>query len=679
VGKSNTNNKGEKSPLIDNSFKNIDDVIFNASNNEIIIDAEFTKGNGVNKSNNHLSKSKEYFEAIFNYAADGILVGDSKGEIIDFNRSFADLTGYTKETLLNKHITQLFPKDVLTVKPINFEGVDKGESIVNERHIIDATGNRILIEMNTRQFGDNGYLSIIRDLREREKVRNELRESVERNHLLADLSLDGLLIHENGIIVEVNRALTNMFGYERSELVGECVIDKLTSVEYKSVLLNKLKNPSSEVYEGEGIRKTGEKIHIELEGRDIYFNNRQMRVVSVRNVSFRKKVEAVYSLSLEINKLIEKYDPDYIIKQCLLGVADILNSESAFVCFGEYNELVSGSYWVNENGEILVKADCVSKNGLVLDTTKGRTIHINNCNKKFVSPQEINLNIERYMVMPYYINGQIMMMLGVLNSNQPYSIHDESIFKVITDNLWSVLERYSLQDKLRVANESKDKFLSIIAHDLKSPLSSVASMTDLLNTSFSDFDSNSIHEYIGLISETSKSTLSLLNNLLNWAKAQTNKIVINREKLSFGELLNEEFELLKQVAENKKLTVDRMTDENITMLVDKNTMSTVIRNLLSNAIKFTPKCGKIEVSISNYKNGLALIAVKDSGIGIAEQEKDMLFDEGKSFHKLGTENEKGSGLGLLLCKEFVHKNGGKIWVESEVGKGSAFFVTVPCL
>jgi len=225
-------------------------------------------------------------------------------------------------------------------------------------------------------------------------------------------------------------------------------------------------------------------------------------------------------------------------------------------------------------------------------------------------------------------------------------------------------------------NASKDKFFSIIAHDLKNPFNTIVGFSEILKEDIKTNDPATIEEFAGMINTSALQTLSLLENLLEWANSQTGKISFNPAQIKLRNLLNEEFGILNDMAKGKNIELKNSIPEDLTILADKNMIKTILRNLTSNAIKFTNKNGKVEV-MAFYDNNHVEISVSDSGIGMTKETMAKLFRIDANLSTSGTENEQGSGLGLILCQEFVDKHHGKIWVESELGKGSQFKFTLP--
>ena len=230
--------------------------------------------------------------------------------------------------------------------------------------------------------------------------------------------------------------------------------------------------------------------------------------------------------------------------------------------------------------------------------------------------------------------------------------------------------------RLHELNATKDKFFSIIAHDLKNPFNAIIGFSNLLIDQVKDKDYEGIDEYATIIKDSSLRAMSLLNNLLIWSRSQTGRIEFNPEYFELVKLIIEVTELLNDSAKQKSIEISSELPHNILVLADKEMISTVLRNLISNAIKFTHPDGRITVSAHLQEEGWVL-EVGDNGMGIKKEFIPKLFRIEESYSTKGTHDELGTGLGLLLCKEFISKHKGKIWVESEYGKGSKFSFLIP--
>lgn len=233
------------------------------------------------------------------------------------------------------------------------------------------------------------------------------------------------------------------------------------------------------------------------------------------------------------------------------------------------------------------------------------------------------------------------------------------------------------RDHLDELNQTKDKLFSIIAHDLRGPIGSTTTFLELLTTNENEFTRQELHDNLILIKESSKATFKLLENLLTWARAQKGEIVFKPIKNNLFKLAQSNIDLFTSNAENKKIQLVNEINADLVFEFDQEMINSVIRNLINNAIKFTGEDGLITISAKEIDNTVE-ISVKDSGTGMDSNTTNLLFiSDFKHNRKEGTKGEKGTGLGLILCKEFVWKHRGTIWAESEPGIGSTFKFTLP--
>lgn len=233
-------------------------------------------------------------------------------------------------------------------------------------------------------------------------------------------------------------------------------------------------------------------------------------------------------------------------------------------------------------------------------------------------------------------------------------------------------------NELYELNNSKDRFISILAHDLKNPICAIDSFLGLLKQNIQQYSRDKIESQIQIVHTSAQKVHKLLGETLTWAKAQSGKMPFKPENLSLANICTEVLETLELAANNKNITINQLALNEVYIVADRDMIITVLRNLISNAIKYTNKGGMIKIySEQNHSN--VTITVSDNGTGINKDTLAKLFDISHQISTEGTANEKGTGLGLLLCKELVEKHNGKIWAESKLGKGSKFKFTVPKL
>ncbi len=231
------------------------------------------------------------------------------------------------------------------------------------------------------------------------------------------------------------------------------------------------------------------------------------------------------------------------------------------------------------------------------------------------------------------------------------------------------------EQKLKEANATKDKFFSIIAHDLKNPFMTIIGFSEILADDYELLKEKEKKQYIENINLAANTTFRLLENLLQWSRSQRGKIKYKKEKYDLYQIVNDNITLMEMNASKKSIKIESEIEANTLVNADYNSLNTIVRNLISNAVKFTRKGGSIIVS-SEPRGNMVEVSVKDDGIGMSEETIKKLFRIDESISREGTASEKGTGLGLIICKEFVEHNGGKIWVESEPDKGTTFYFTL---
>jgi len=229
---------------------------------------------------------------------------------------------------------------------------------------------------------------------------------------------------------------------------------------------------------------------------------------------------------------------------------------------------------------------------------------------------------------------------------------------------------------LKELNVTKDKFFSIVSHDLKNPFNAIIGFSNVLVEQVEEKNYEGTREYAGIIQHSAELAMNLLTNLLEWSRSQTGRMEFSPGPVEMVELINDVAELLGGLAQQKSVEIVMQLPLKSPVIADKAMISTILRNLVSNAIKFTSPGGRIVILASQKQDGLE-VTVSDNGVGMKKETIEKLFLLEESHSTPGTQNEQGTGLGLILCKEFVEKHGGRIWAESELGKGSTFYFTIP--
>jgi signal transduction histidine kinase len=286
-----------------------------------------------------------------------------------------------------------------------------------------------------------------------------------------------------------------------------------------------------------------------------------------------------------------------------------------------------------------------------------------------------NANLYRFILKPWNKDDLLLTVKeALLSYEQDLTIRNQNKeLKQLNVSLEEKVEQRTRE--LRELNAAKDKFFSIIAHDLKNPFNTILGFTDLLHSEFSDYSEQRKEQFIKIIHTTAKTAYELLENLLDWARSQTGRLKCMPVDIDLDDIFDRNLQLLNEYAAKKSIEIKKEGTLG-QAFADDNMITTVMRNLISNAIKFTPDNGCITVASKKMKDEIQ-ISVNDNGIGIKKEDIPKLFKIDAQYSTEGTNQESGTGLGLLLCKEFINQNKGKIWVDSKFGKGSTFTFTLP--
>jgi len=259
---------------------------------------------------------------------------------------------------------------------------------------------------------------------------------------------------------------------------------------------------------------------------------------------------------------------------------------------------------------------------------------------------------------------------------QDFIVKDEINTRDLLKAIKFSIKRIRTENEFRELNATKDKFFSIMAHDLKNPLSIFSLATETLAKEYKELSEDDLSEYLNDLKDNAKNIYELLENLLTWSRTQRSKIVSTPDIVNLSFIVNNNLSLYHQAGDEKNISFITDVPEDFKAFTDSNLVSTILRNLIGNAIKFTPSGGKIHIRCKNNPKYFEF-SVQDNGIGMSELAIDNLFKIDVNTSTPGTNNEKGTGLGLIVCKEFANIMGGKIWAESKIDHGTTFFFTIP--
>ncbi|MBP1629896.1 MAG: hypothetical protein H6Q15_789 [Bacteroidetes bacterium] len=387
--------------------------------------------------------------------------------------------------------------------------------------------------------------------------------------------------------------------------------------------------------------------------------------------------------------LLAVYTIGLFYKHYIGSLAEIEKSKIKFKTVFDIMQI--GITITNKQGHVI---DCNEESEILLDVTKEEHL------KRDYSGNSWKIIRTDYSPMPDIEYASIRTMnegkavknieMGIVKSNDeitwlsvnaiPINIDDYGVVVTYTD----ITELKKEQEKIDRAsqeltklNSDKDKFIRILAHDLKNPFNSLIGFSTLLLENIDSFDIDTIKQQIGIINDTSIKTYDMLEEVLLWLKSQSGQLIFSPSNISFFEICNEVILSSKIIANDKNITINfHCLNNSSKIFVDSNMTKTIMRNLVSNAVKFTMPNGEINIYEEIVGNEM-IITISDNGIGISKDNIEKLWNPMQTDKTLGTVGERGTGLGLSICKEFVERQSGRIWVESELGKGSSFKFSMP--
>lgn len=476
-----------------------------------------------------------------------------------------------------------------------------------------------------------------------------------------------ILVNNLGRITFSNNFAERLFKYTKNELIGK-TLETLLPYQPKgehaltpSYFNNPIHFKMGEKNELNAVKKDGTEFPVEVELNPIVTADGTM--VSIAIIDAREKIDRQFRLIIESV-------PNAII---------LVNSAGKIVMINKQTEKQFGYNPKELIGERLE----------LLMPERYRNNHPQHLNTFFTHPKTVILGKERYFsamrkdgsefpveigLNPIETAGDTLTLASIIDRTQQHNYED--IIKINAKKIEDKNKELELSEqKLRELNATKDRLFSIIGHDLRGPIGGVKRLIELLVSNFDLTDTESLSQTLQVILKTANTTYDLLENLLLWARSQQNKIVFDPSNCNLYEIIEDNICLLQELANYKQINIINNVPQNLTVYAGVNMLTTVIRNLISNAIKFTPNHKSIDISVSKNEN-CWIVSVKDEGIGISPENIEKIFNTNENFTTFGTGNEKGSGMGLVLCKEFVEKHGGRIWAESDLGKGSDFKFTL---
>lgn len=605
------------------------------------------------RSYNLKTKSEYRLKQITEATLEGILIHDGR-KILEVNDKYCNISGFSRDELIGNSLTILLTdksQEIVKAK------MNLKKTVFYQMELLKKDGTVFNAEVLSKPFVFKeltAKIVSVRDLTEIKEIKEKLQTTKEQFETLVEISPDGVVITDTaGIITYVSPAFNKIFGNEQNDFfIGKDLSDFVTDI-YKNKLKVDLSNIMFGNYEGiteyMAYKLNGEEFYIECNGN--FFKDS------------KGKISGVFMIVRDVNER-------KIVENALIA------SESRFR--GLFNNAKDAIIILNRNFKI-VDANPYTSEMLLYSFEELLTMDFRELlppdlrNLKFNEIVENNNIFESYI----YIKNRKKIYIQVTFSTMLYpdgnyfllTIRDLTLFKRQEENLTRIAT------KLQESNATKDKMFSIIGHDLRGPIGSLKTMIEFIDENPDEFDEAELVDVISSMRDTSNQTYELLENLLSWAKTQQNLHEFSPSEFDIVEIASNLVNFSNNIAKTKNIDIILIHGEHFNVIADENMIKSVIRNLLSNAIKFSKPDSKVIVEIID-KIDKALIKIIDKGVGISEQNLQYIFKEGSFVTTYGTNNEKGTGLGLKLCMDFVKKNNGKIWFESQVEKGTTFYFTL---
>lgn len=558
-------------------------------------------------------------------------------------------------------------------------------------------------------------------LQDEHKQRKIAEESLSLRAQLLDATKDAIiLMNSDAKLVYVNKSTIDQLGFSKTELLQKRITDILTDEMKKNhtELLENVFEKGEAVYETEFITSQNEVIPIEAYAKVIELEGEKLILSVDRDISDRKRTEKIQNALYKISEAVNSTDNmDNLYKEIHSIVSELMPVNNFYIAlYDDEEDMISFPYHVDEyDPPPTPKKPGRGLTELVLRTGKDWLID-DELDMQLRKDGEVDLLGEPTKIWLGVALKIVDHTMGVLvvqdyENEETYGEEEKQILIFVSEQIALAIEKKRAEEQIRRNHEelernkellenraqeltqlndqlrerekllqelvaSKDKFFSIIAHDLKTPFTALIGLSEYMAHEIDDLSEEEIITFSTKIHKSAKGVFNLLQNLLQWSRVQTDRIDFVPENILLESTVKDIFDLYKQNANKKQIDLISEIEDGLEIYADINMLDTILRNLVSNAIKFTKEGGEVKIG-GKIKNNMAEIFVRDNGVGMKPETMKKLFRIDINITTLGTDKEKGTGLGLILCKEFVEKNGGEIRVESEQNVGTTFIFTLP--
>lgn len=615
-----------------------------------------------------LIESEEKFKTLFENANDAIFILQYD-TFIDCNQKTEILFNCKKSDIIGHTVAEYSPPEQTDGESSTAKAKRKldaaleGTSPFFEWKHLRKDGSSFDTEVSLNKVEINGeiYLqAIVRDISERKRAQDAIIESELRYRTLFETSPAGVIVFDDrGIILEANEAISASTLYPHEELIGSN--------------LQNLAEPGQEQLIPDSIKRMldGEILVQEINVRR---KDNQICIFIIRETAFTLPNGQLGFIAISNDITLRKQAED-----------SILESEARFRNMADTAPVL---IWMAEPTNI-----CTYVNKTWLDFT-GRTIEqeigegwakgiypddVQNCINVYTNASENQLKY----TLEYRLRRADNTYRWLLENGAPRFTPDGRFVGYIgtcidiTEHKQAEAEIISKNLELATLNSEKDKFFSIISHDLRGPFSGFLKLTEYMAEGLSGMTQEDIQRIALVLKKSAANLFSLLGNLLDWSRMQQGLLKFDPMSFKLMTKVQESMVIVLESADEKGISINYHISDNLIVTIDSNMFEGIIRNLTINAVKFTPKGGKVTISAQASSENEIMVSIKDTGIGMNKDILSKLFLLSENVNRRGTEDEPSTGLGLIICKDFVEKHGGKIWVESAENKGSTFYFTIP--
>lgn len=625
---------------------------------------------GVSKDISQLTLSEEKFSKVFYVNPSACGLSDlENGKYVEVNPAFLKLFEYTQEEVIGKTAAELEIMNEETKNRI-LSGADKSGRVMDaeaELFTKNKAVKNVLLSSDNIYIQDKKYrYTVVNDITTRKMAEESLKEQNQKVNAIISASPDGIgIIDLDGRLEFISDKLATMYGFsadEKDQFIGKSILEfcnptdhqKLMEIVSDMMMGKKEKN----INQYQVIKKDKSNFDVDVNSTLINsFKGGSPHILFVqRDITEKLKTEQALIDSEAHLKTLIKTIPDLVWLKDINGV--YLSCNKMFEHFYGFpvEEIIGKTdydFTDKETADFFRKQDKKAIEAGQSVINEEWVIFANDGHKALLETTKTPM---------YDDKGKLIGVLGIG--------HD------ITERKNYEIELKEKEIQLSNLNASKDKFFSIIAHDLKSPFTGIASFSKLLAEEVQEGDYENIIKYANIISESSERTLNLISNLLKWAQAQRKSLIFEPKKIEINVVIKEVIDLLATSARLKSIALVAEVPYNFRVFADIAMVNAILRNLIANAIKFTQPEGHIIVS-TRREMDFIITKVQDNGVGMDREQVEKLFRIDEVVSTYGTHKEKGSGLGLIIVEEYVKKNGGKIWVESEERKGTSVYFALP--